>query len=629
MREPNESNCRTRCEGSRTEDDRADQRIAARRLLSRKQFVGGSATALAAATALLGSFGSRGGCGCSESLAMASAAADSAAAMKPGTYEATVQGHNGNVTVSVTVSEDSIEDIQIGDNSETYFVGTHTMDSLAQEMLDQQTPNVDTVSGATFSSLAVKNGVEQALEQAGATADEFPEAVEDEPAQGDTTTQIVVIGSGSGGLAAAMSAFQQGHDVILLEQLGIIGGASGRAGYYVGGGTRAAAAAGDNYSMEDFRDMLVENNPDQADLATLMGERAGESIDWLCDLGLTDIYYDTSGVYGHGTHWGDYGHIGGWMTYAMQTALDENGIDYRLNSKVSGLIVDGGKVCGVQVEPVGGDPYEIRCDAVIIATGGYARNNDMVDQYTPELSGYSSDSTMGADGSGMLMAADAGAALDNMSDVFYYYGENVMYLGVPRNITYPYLLCGPIVVNEQGERFINELNYYARETVDAFNEQSGRHGYIILTQAMADAVIKPALDYSSNLAAFYIACDTMDDVAQTLGIDAEALEATVERYNSFVDAGSDEDFGKDPTGLSEKFVEGPFYVAEVAPCVHMTYGGIRTDLSMRVLDENDEPIPGLYAVGECTHVMLNGIGTNTIALVEGRVAAESVAADLL
>ena len=102
----------------------------------------------------------------------------------------------------------------------------------------------------------------------------------------------------------------------------------------------------------------------------------------------------------------------------------------------------------------------------------------------------------------------------------------------------------------------------------------------------------------------------------------------MERYNAFVDAGVDEDFGKSAEALAEKFEEGPFYVAEVQPCTHMTHGGIRVDLGMHVLDEADAPIEGLYAVGECTHVMLNGIGTNTIALVEGRLVIEQIEADL-
>ncbi len=564
----------------------------------------------------------------SEGAASEGAAGGAAPAMEPGTYTAEVMGHNGPFEVSVTVGDGVIEDVAIGDNDETRFVGTHSMEQVRLEILEAQTPNVDTVAGATISTNALVNGVAQALEQAGAPADAFGTAQGEPVVWEDATTQVVVVGSGSAGLAATMQAFQDGLDVILVEQLGVIGGSSGRAGYYVGGGHRVAAQSGDDYSMEEFRDLLVQSNPNQTELAALLGERAGESIDWLVDLGLTATFYDLNSMYGRGLVWGDYGPIGGFMTQAMLGQLDANGVDYRMNTKVTSLIEQDGRIAGVNVETADGQAYAIHADAVVLATGGYAHNAEMVDEYTPELSGYGSDASMGSDGSGMLMAQEVGGVLENMSDVISYYGENVIYNGVPRNMTYPFLATGPIVINEAGRRFVNELTYYDRATVDAFNEQPGRHGYVILTKTQADALLVPALDYSAHLPQMFTECADLDEVAVTAGVDAATLQDTVERYNAFVDAGVDEDFGKSAEALAEKFEEGPFYVAEVQPCTHMTYGGIRVDLGMHVLDEADAPIEGLYAVGECTHVMLNGIGTNTIALVEGRLVIEQIEADL-
>ena len=558
----------------------------------------------------------------------ASTDAANAPAVEPGTYTAEVMGHNGPFEVSVTVGDGAIEDIAIGDNDETRFVGTHSMEWVRSEMLESQTPNIDTIAGATISTNALVNGVTQALEQAGAPADAF-DTVQGEPTVWeDATTQVVVVGSGSAGLAATMQAFQDGLDVILVEQLGVIGGSSGRAGYYVGGGHRVAAENGDDYSMEEFRDLLVQGNPDQVELATILGERAGEAIDWLVDLGLTSTFYDPNSMYGKGLVWGDYGPIGGFMTQVMLDQLDANGIDYRMNTKVTSLIEQDGRIAGVNVEAADGQVYAIHADAVVLATGGYARNAEMVDEYTPELSGYGSDASMGSDGSGMLMAQEVGGVLENMSDVISYYGENVIYNGVPRNMTYPFLATGPIVINEEGQRFVNELTYYDRATVDAFNGQPGKHGYVILTKAQADTLLVPALDYSAHLPQMFTECADLGAVASAAGVDAVALQDTVERYNAFVDAGIDEDFGKPAEALVEKFEDGPFYVAEVQPCTHMTYGGVRVDLGMHVLDEADAPIEGLYAVGECTHVMLNGIGTNTIALVEGRLVIEQIEADL-
>lgn len=561
------------------------------------------------------------------SVVSTAAAADTGEALfTPGVYTETAYGHNGNFEVTVTLGENSIDEIEIGENDETNFVGTYAMEQVRKAILNGQTVNVDMVAGATLSSGALLRAVTNAVKEAGADPTQLPDAHAQTVEYEDTTTQLVVVGAGGAGLAATLEAHEQGLDVILVEQLGEIGGSTARAGYFVGGSTKVEAENGDPYSKEDFTELLVSSNPGQEELATLFGERAGESIDWLYDKGLTDIFYDAGSIYGSGLHWGNYGHIGGYYAYAMQHQLDEQQIDYRLNTRATALLTEGGKVIGIEVEPKNGNPYHIYADAVILATGGYAANADMVAEYTPELAGYRFDCSKGSNGSGMLMAEEIGAALDNMSDVFSYYGLNVLYNTVPRNITYPYLMAGPIIVNEEGERFVNELMYYEQNTVLAMNEQTGRHGFIILTQEMADQLIRPALDYSADLPQMYKRCETLDEVAESFKIDAEVLKNTVDTYNTYVQNGEDPDFGK-PSFAMPQEIEGPFYVAEVSSAVHMTYGGIRTDNQMHVLTPDNAVIEGLYAAGECTYVMLNGIGTNTIALVEGRVAVGSFLAD--
>lgn len=543
-----------------------------------------------------------------------------------GEYTETAYGHNGNFEVTVKFGDKTIDDIEIGENDETNFVGTYAMEQVRESILKNQTVNVDMVSGASISSGALIRAVTNAVKDAGADPTLLPDAHAQMQEYSDVNTQVVVVGSGGAGLAATLEAHEQGLDVILVEQLGEIGGSSARAGYYVGGSTKVEAENGDSYSTADFVDLLVSSNPGQKELAEILGEKAGESIDWLYDKGLTDIYYDAGSIYGSGLHWGNYGHIGGFFAYVMQHQLDVQNIEYRLNTRATGLLTEDGKIIGIAVEPKNGNPYHIYADAVVLATGGYAANAEMVAQYTPELEGYRFDCSKGSDGSGMLMAAEAGAALDNMSDVFSYYGLNVMYNTIPRNITYPYLMTGPIIVNEEGNRFVNELMYYEQNTVLAMNEQTNRHGFIILTQEMADQLVRPALDYSADLPQMYKRCETLDDVAATFKINADTLKDTVATYNTYVENGEDPDFGKPSFAMPQR-IEEPYYVAEVTSAVHMTYGGIRTDNQMHALTQDNQIIEGLYAAGECTHVMLNGIGTNTISLVEGRLAVASILAD--
>lgn len=554
------------------------------------------------------------------------AADDTEIQFTPGKYSETAYGHNGNFEVTVSFSDKSIEEIEIGENDETHFVGTYAMEQVRESILNNQTVNIDMVSGASISSGALIRAVTNAVKDAGADPAFLPDAYAQSQEYSDINTQVVVVGAGGAGLAATLEAHEKGLDVILVEQLGEIGGSTARAGYYVGGSTKVEAENGDPYSTEDFVELLVSSNPGQEELAEILGSKSGESIDWLYDKGLTDIYYDAGSIYGSGLHWGNYGHIGGFFAYTMQNQLDNQKIEYRLNTKATGLLTEKGRVIGISVEPKNGNPYHIYADAVILATGGYAANAEMVAQYTPELTGYRFDCSKGSDGSGMLMAEEVGVALDNMSDVFSYYGLNVLYNTIPRNITYPYLMTGPIIVNEEGKRFVNELMYYEQNTVLAMNEQTNRHGFIILTQEMADQLIQPALDYSADLPQMYKKCETLDEVADTFKIEAKALKETVATYNTYVESGEDPDFGK-PSFAMPQQISGPYYVAEVTSAVHMTYGGIRTDNQMHALTQDNNIIEGLYAAGECTHVMLNGIGTNTIALVEGRLAIDSFLSD--
>ncbi len=542
----------------------------------------------------------------------------------PGTYTETVSGHNGPIEITVTLSNDEIEDITIGNNYESDFVGTYALETTATNIMNAQSVKVDTISGATISSGALIRGVTSIVEKSGCDTGSMPAAYTETEIYEDATCDVVVVGAGSAGLSATVSAYEAGLNVILVEQLGEIGGSSARAGYYVGGSTIVEAANGDKYSTEDFVNMLVTYNPEQEELSEILGTNAGPAIDWLYGMGMTDIYYDAGSIYGSGLHWGNYGRIGGKMCYTMQNQLDSNNIDYRLNTKATSIILENDKAVGITVQPSNGNSYTITADNIILATGGYAANSEMVSRYCPELSGYGYDCSKGSNGSGMLMASEIGAALDGMSDIISYYGLNIVYNYVPRNLTYPYLMTGPVIVNEEGLRFCNELNYYLEDTVLAMSQQTNKHGFIILTENMANQVITPALDYSADLEQMYTCCESLEEAADKFGIDADALKETISIYNTYVENGEDLDFGKPDFAMPEKILDGPLYVAEVTSCGHMTYGGIRVDNQMHVLTENNEIINGLYAAGECTHVMLNGIGTNTISLVEGRLAVNTI-----
>lgn len=563
-------------------------------------------------------------------------AAQPAAGYQAGTYTAEATGHNCNFTVDVIFSDSAIEDIIIGENSETGYLGEYAMEMVRQDILENQTVNVDTVSGATVSSAALRAAVAQAVKDAGGDPAAMPAPAAEVRTYEDVTTQVVVVGSGTAGLAATVEANEQGLDVILVEQLGILGGSSVRTGYVMGGSTQLQAEAGisEGYTKEDFVNYLAvskatgtgggnrsEINEDlyHEESAVRIAESAGDNIDWLQSLG---VKMRVDGF----IHRGDGSRFGPYLLRAMDSVLKERSIDTRLNTRAESLLVEDGRVRGVQVEAPDGTSYNIYADAVILATGGYNANQDLIAQYNPKYAGYMTDVSVGADGSGMQMAEAAGGQLICM-DQANYHSFALVWRGASRSMS-SVITSGAIAVNAEGVRFLNEDTYYDKSAADAITAQTGGVCYVILNQQIIDTVCVPGDNHLANDISMYEKGGTVEELAGKLGIDAQALAATLDGYSASVEAGEDKEFGRSEQYLTTSYREGPFYGAKAMPELHTDHGGVVIDIDTRVLGSGGAPIPGLYAAGEVTASHVLGSTTNTVCLAHGRIAARTVLEDL-
>lgn len=533
----------------------------------------------------------------------------------PGTYSATVAGHNSNFEIKVTFSETAIESIEIGEHVENHSVGDRAMWDLREAIIANQTLNVDAVAGATVTSRGFLAAVSSAVEQAGGSiaAMQIP-MQKDMNTPVDETVDVVVVGGGAAGLSAAVEAYQQGLSVVLLEQLGILGGGSGRAGFIIAAGTEVHAEQGIPFTTEQF--IASSKITDEKSIAFL--HQASADADWLKHVGVEfgpiNSYLQLYGP--------DGARLGGYLTEDMRSYMDENGIDYRLNSRADHLTTDeSGKVTGVVVEAPNGEFYTLNAGAVVLATGGFFANAEMTEKYLPGFGSNPFDCGIGADGSGMLMAEAVGAQLVGM-DYANFHAIAGYYRGGSRSLT---LVAGNggIAVNSEGKRFFNEAGDYTAFTEAAMLQD---RVYAIFDSTIADlAVIKEDVGCAATWD-MYTVCDTLEEVAQTMNIDYDGLKATIDAYAAGVEAGVDE-FGKATTSMRSNLLNAPYYVVETIVENHTTYGGILTLDDTTVVDAEGNPIENLYAAGECTQKKSYMMGNLGACIYEGREAIRTIQAN--
>ena len=540
--------------------------------------------------------------------------------MTPGTYEASAEGHNGAVHVSVTVSEDKIENVEVKDNSETRGLSDPAIQLIPSQIVAYQTLSTDVVSGATYTTVAIREAVKDCIIQAGGNPDAYNAKIpNDEKGQKEElSSDVIVVGGGAAGMAATIRLEEAGKSVILVEKTSSLGGTirvSG--GNQVVQGSKVQKETGvTNDSVKSMEEDFLKNG-DQLNDAELLGiyaKNVGAATDWLSDD--AGVRYNMEGGLHQLAEYAidrelayDGGGIGAAETLNDKVhATDANVL---LNTAAKHLIVENGKVTGVEAESQKGKKYTLKADAVILATGGYGNNNDLLPASARNGLFYGLDSS---NGEGLVMAVeDANAGTTHMEYIKEYpngveTSKKHAKSTIAGNITA--FSKAAILVNQKGERVVNE-KASNHDILNALKKQSGETLYLVMDEAtfnewktkLASAGLSEDMidAYVANNGKSEPVCTmgaTIKEAAEAAGIDGNALTKTIEKFNTYVEDGEDKAFHRAKEYLTSTFAEGNIYIVEQKARYATTMGGLDVDGNLQVVDTNGKVIDGLYAAGE-------------------------------
>jgi len=537
---------------------------------------------------------------------------------KAGTYTGEGQGHGGTIVLSVTVSEKSIESIEVVENPESEF-SLKPMNALIKKAIDANSGAIDGISGASETSEGMITALQAALAKAstGKSAGETQGAAAKETLK-DDSADIVVIGAGGAGLSAAISASNAGAKVIVLEKMAFVGGNTN----YATAGLNAAytpqqQAAGIEDSQEQFfaDTMKGGKNLNNPELVRVLTEKSSETVQWLVSLGadLSDVGR-MGGSTNNRTHRpeGGYG-VGGHLVSVLDKVAEEVA-DIRTDSRVTAITAGAEGVTGVDVETAEGT-YHISAKAVIVATGGFSANQEKVVQFVPGLKGFGTTNHPGATGDALDLVKEFNVTLVDMDQIQTHPTvvpvKNTMITEAVRG-------NGAILVNRDSVRFVSELQ--TRDVVsEAELQQKGQTVFLFFDQGVRES-LKAIESYAKS--GLLTEAGSIAELAAALELDGAALQSTVDKYNGFVDAGTDADFAR--PDMPRKLMTPPYYAVEVGPAVHHTMGGLKIDTETRVINESGEWVKGLFAAGEVTGGVhgANRLGGNAVAdiTIFGRIA---------
>ena len=503
------------------------------------------------------------------------------------------KGYNGDIKVKVSVENKKITDIEVVKHEESGFT-RRAMKKINDEILSSQSLDVDNIAGATYTSEGIKEAVGKAIASSGVILNKVAKKATINEELKDLETDIVVVGGGGAGLSAAIAAKENGARVILLEKMPMVGGNTMKGGKNL-------------------------NNPS---LLKKLTEESKYAIDWLISKGtdLTEVSF-SGGQSVKRIHRPTGGKaVGPVIVDALNSTLENMGVETKTNNRVVKILMENNKVSGVLVEN-NGKEYKINAKAIIMATGGFGANADMVSEYNPNLKGFGTTNNPAITGEGIKLIQEVGGDVVDMKQI---QTHPTVVHQTPNMITESVRGEGAILVNRDGKRFINELE--TRDVVSkAELEQKGKSAFLIFDQQTRESLsaingyVKKGLTKEAN---------NISELSKIIGVDSKELEKTITKYNSFVKNGKDSDFGK--KGLPREIVKAPFYAIEVSPAIHHTMGGVNENAE--VLDKNGDKIQGLYAAGEITGGVHGGnrIGGNAVTdiIVFGKIAGENAAKEV-
>lgn len=508
------------------------------------------------------------------------------------TYSAKGNGYHGEMTVNVTIEDGKITDVELGDNHETNVVIDRAFPVIRERILEANTADVDSVTAATFSSYAIKTAVADAMQQAGLEAPKvaMQNAEKTATERAAESCDIVIVGGGPAGLAAAVSAKQTNADknVILVEKLDILSG-NGKfdMNFFDMINTEAQKAAGnDEWVGEAGLAKFLEEKSSNGESAERIQVWANEEYNldaWLRAMGV-ELNYN----YGGTNHMAEDNQYSGEVIQAgLEKAAAELGVDVRTGTKGVDLVMEDGACKGVIVTNNAGETYTINAASTIITTGGFCSNKELLAEYAPGYEVFNTSNQMGTTGDFVKIFEQNGFKMENMGKMSFF-----------SNIIVPYrdLTGGAdmnLLANSEGALLPNKSGM-DRGTM--IKEQPNGAAYYITDKTGYDSFYRIRKHVGLG---YYAEGATLEGLAEKLSINAEGLKASVEQYNADAAAGAENaQIAAVPKRALD--AEGPYYGVRVEAANHMTKGGVVCNENAQVLNADDTVVPGLYAAGEVT-----------------------------
>lgn len=601
----------------------------------------------------------------------AKSASTSSDAGVSGDFTGTAKGFGGDVSVTLTLTDSAITGCTAEGKDETEGVGSQAIAKMPGEIAENGSIAVDGVSGATITSTAIKEAAAAALTAAGLNPDDYKTAVENNATAEDSTVDadVVVVGAGGAGMTAAITAAAEGKSVVILESQSMVGGNSVRAtgGMNAGktvyqdenefgesaGVEKTLKTAAEKYADNETITALAKTVSEQwaayqanptgyfdsvelMELDTMIGGKgindpelvetlcanSADAIDWLDEHGITLHNVSSFGgasvkrIHRPVNAEGKTVSVGSYMIPLLQENCEKAGVKMMLDTTATEILTDAnGAAVGVKATGASGETVTVNAKAVVLATGGFGANLDMVVKYKPELKGFMTTNAPGIQGQGIEMAQAIGAATVDMDQIQIH---PTVEANTAALITEGLRGDGAILINEEGQRFIDEVG--TRDVVSAAEiAQTGSYSWLVVDQAMADAssVIQGYIKKG-----YTVTGATYEELGKAMGVDAAAFAETMEKWNGYVEAKNDPDFGR--TSFANPLNTAPYYAVKVTAGVHHTMGGLKINANTEVLNEKGEVIPGLFAAGEVTGGVhgANRLGGNAVAdfTVFGRIA---------
>ena len=520
-------------------------------------------------------------------------------------------GFSGKIKVDVVTNGEKIEDIKVVSNAETSHIISRAFPILKERILKAQSPIVDSVSGASYTSFGVKKAVAEALKANGKDFGRirFNTKAPEQPVANleAINTDLVIIGGGPAGLAAAISAREAGlKNIILIEKLDILSG-NGKydMNFYDLINSEAQKANGINDSVEA---LIADNsNPlDTPERIRAQAEGAFVLDKWLRSFGVNLNY--NYGKRGHMAEADAY--AGAHIQDGMEKKVKELGIDVRTGTKGLDLIMKDGKVAGVKVQNRN-NFYDINAKAVILATGGFSANKELLKKYVPGSEVFQTSNQLGATGDFIPVFEKNNIKTANLEVL------NIFPFIIRQTRDLTGGGDGFILVNKEGKRFTSESITYATRfsTAQKILAQPDSAAFYIYDQKLYDSSYRLQKHTAQGL---HTKANTLDELADKLGIHKDNLKATVKEFNMAVRGEIKDPFREKPT-KKEFMSEGPYYGVQVESAVHMTRGGVVADEKTQVYYENGNVVKGLYAAGEVAN---SNSGAYSAAVIFGRIAGE-------